>query len=440
MLKLTPLVGILCVLAAGAGAENGVSFQRDVAPVLQRRCASCHNEENAKGGYRIDSFSRLQQPGDSGVAPFVSGKPAESEIHRLIVSEDSGERMPQKADALPEGEVEVITHWILEGASFDGPDPQRSLAELVRDVHLRPAPSQYGRPIPVTALAFSPDARRLAVSGYREVLIWNTIDGTLFKRVGNLPERIMSLAWEPQRNVLAVGGGTPGQWGTVVTLDVANNYRSRFLCDLPELALSITFTRDGYLLAAGCGDRTLRLFDVSSGKSARVLRLHADWVQHLALNAGGTRLATASRDRTARILDTSDWHQVASYQGHDHAVLAATFSPDDTRVFTTARGEGHQWHPEGGTKRYELADVGGEARGLVSAPFGIASGSSDGAVRLYQVDAKDPWLTLREHHDSIHALAVSPRGDLLASGSADGEVIIWSPTCWTPITRFVARP
>ncbi len=437
---LISLVALAANALAGAPAQT-VSFQRDIAPILQRRCVNCHSEENAKGGYRLDTFTALQTAGDSGEPTVTAGKSDHSELHRLLTLSDSTERMPQKADALPAEEIAAIKQWIDEGAAFDGADPHRPLAELVRDVHLRPAPAHYARPIPVTALAFNGDARRLAVSGYREVLLYNTADSTLARRIGGMPERITSLAWNPQKNLLAVAGGTPGQWGTVALVDVANGYKTRFLCDLPELVLAVDFAKDGSTLVAGAGDRALRVFDVSTGKVTKTLRLHADWVQDVAFNSGGTRLVTASRDRTARVLDTADWHQVASYQGHDTALLAATFSADGSRVISTgARGEGQIWHPEQANKRADLSDIGSDARQLVSGWFGFAAAGSDGAIRLYQAEKRDPWLVLQGNRSAVQSLAVSKHGDYLASGNAAGEVVIWSSQCWAPVTSFVAAP
>ena len=47
---------LACGLAAGWAAEPPVSFRQEIAPLLQRRCAACHSEESAKGGYRLDSL------------------------------------------------------------------------------------------------------------------------------------------------------------------------------------------------------------------------------------------------------------------------------------------------------------------------------------------------------------------------------------------------
>src|SRR5687767_10878188 len=84
---------ILCVAlaslaTAGASAAPGssppVSFRSDIAPLLQRRCLTCHNEDSAKGGYRMHTFEHLLKPGDSELAPVVAGKIGESELVHLL--------------------------------------------------------------------------------------------------------------------------------------------------------------------------------------------------------------------------------------------------------------------------------------------------------------------------------------------------------------------
>lgn len=427
-------------IAFSADEVRAVSFRTDIAPLLQRRCAACHCEDSAKGGYRLDSFERLQKPGDSGDSTVIAGKAQASALFKLLVTKDPDDRMPQKAEALPAEEIALIERWLNSGAPYDGGAASRPLAELVREQHLRPAPVRYAQAVPVTALAFNGDGRRLASAGYHEVLVWDSSDGTLARRIGGMPERIHSLAWHPKRNVLAVGGGTPGQWGTVALVDVSHGYAVRLLCDLPEVVLSVAFDKDGSILAAGCGDRTMRIYDVSTGKEKRVLRQHADWVQSVAFNPGGTLLVSASRDRTAAIFSTATWEQEATFRDHDTPLYAAAFTGDGTRVVSSSRGRAIVWHPEKANARGSLAEIGGDARQLIGGSFGIAAGCDDGAVRLYQGEGGAPWRTLLGHRDAVQALAIAPKGDILASGAADGEIILWSALCWEPAVRITMKP
>src|SRR5205807_207596 len=150
---------------------------------------TCHGPEKSKGKYRLDSFERLMNPGKSKDAPVVAGKPESSALFRLITAHDEDERMPQKADPLRAADVELIRRWIEEGAKFDGTDRSASLASLVPQPPEPAAPQVYPEPVPITALAFSPDGKVLAASGYHEMTLWGPTDGKLLGRIPGLPER-----------------------------------------------------------------------------------------------------------------------------------------------------------------------------------------------------------------------------------------------------------
>jgi hypothetical protein len=426
----------------GTGTSRPVSFRKDIAPLLQRRCVACHGEESVKGGYRLDSFQRLAKAGDNDLPPVVAGQPGESELYRLLVEPDPHDRMPQKADPLPAPEIALIERWIKEGATNDGGAADRPLAALIRETRLVSAPEKYARPWPVTALAFSPDGRQLAVSGYYEVTLWDVETGGLLRRIGGLPERITSLAWHPKTRLLAVAGGTPSQWGTVALVDPTADFAVRFLCDLPEMALSVGFNADGSQLAAGSGDRTIRFFDVVTRRQTRLLRPHADWVQSIAYSPDGTHLLSTSRDRTVRVANATTGEIEATYAGHDTAVLTGIFSRDGRTAFSLAQSSPVQvWDAVSGldTKEKPIA-MGGRPERLAWVSTGLAAGCADGLVRIYQVSDRQLLFTLYGHGDAVTSLAVGPSNNLFATGSYDGTVCIWDLACGTWTTRFVASP
>jgi WD40 repeat protein len=368
-------------------------------------------------------------------------KPEESELYRLLIELDPHDRMPQKANSLPPHEIALVERWVREGALYDGGSEDRRLVELTQETLLQPAPRLYSRPAPVTALTFSPDGKQLIVSGYYEATLWN-LDGTqLVRRIGGLPERVNSIAWHPGGKLLAIGGGSPGMWGTVMLVNLAGDDEVQVLCDLAETVQSVAFSPDGHRLVAGCGDRTVRVFETSSGKEERVLKHHADWVQSVAFQAAGKLALSSSRDRTVRVFDAATGEVESAYQGHSTPVTAAAFTPDGARAVSSSGGrEVHLWNTRNGERRSQIKDLSSRVQQLAVGRLGVVASTADGLIHVYQLSGRHEFVTLVGHRDQVQALALSPNEQWIASGSQDGEVLLWSVHCGTWVQRWTPSP
>ncbi len=154
------------------------SFSQKVAPILAKRCLACHDAKTAKGRFNVETFASLMRGGESG-AEIMPGKSADSNLVNLI--EDG--TMPQDADPLSKDEIAVIRKWIDTGATLDaGLNPADPLIAIMPSLPQPLPPVAYRVPIPVTAIAYSPDGSQLATSGYHEILIWSGKDG---RRLGS---------------------------------------------------------------------------------------------------------------------------------------------------------------------------------------------------------------------------------------------------------------
>ena len=309
-----------------ADASTPVSFCKDLAPILARKCLKCHGPEKTKGGYQLHTFELALKAGESKEPSIVPGEPGRSELFRRLAAKDEDDRMPQKDDPLPSDQISLFERWIKAGAPFDGPDPKAALNTLVpRGPHPEP-PAAYPRAVPILALAFSPNGQELAVGGYHEITIWNPADGQLLRRIKNVAQRIHDLAFSPDGSLLAAAGGAPGQDGEVTLLDPANASPIRVLGTAPDSLLAVCFSPDGKRLAVGGTDNAIRLYDVADGKERWAVQQHADWVMALAFNQDGSHLASASRDRTARLYNAQTGELELTFNDHNAPVFAVAFS------------------------------------------------------------------------------------------------------------------
>lgn len=89
-----------------------IDFERDVAPILQKHCLSCHSGIDAKGGLDLSLRDTAQRGGDSGMA-IVAGNLMESLLWTRIQTEE----MPPKRP-LPEPEKRTLKKWIESGATW----------------------------------------------------------------------------------------------------------------------------------------------------------------------------------------------------------------------------------------------------------------------------------------------------------------------------------
>jgi cytochrome c553 len=109
----------LAAVATARAAEP--DYEKDVRPILAKRCVSCHGPTEQKAGLRLDNKADAFKGGDSG-PPIVPGKSAKSLLVKKISSKDDDERMPPVGDPLSAEQIRTLTHWIEAGAKWPDSD------------------------------------------------------------------------------------------------------------------------------------------------------------------------------------------------------------------------------------------------------------------------------------------------------------------------------
>ena len=104
-------------LAVVATSVRAVEFAKDIRPILESRCVSCHGRQKQKNGLRLDSRAGAIAGGDSGKV-ILPGKSADSPLVQRVTNPDKSERMPPTGEPLSPAQIAVLKTWIDQGAAW----------------------------------------------------------------------------------------------------------------------------------------------------------------------------------------------------------------------------------------------------------------------------------------------------------------------------------
>ena len=152
---------------------------------------------------------------------------------------------------------------------------------------------------------------------------------------------------------------------------------------------SVSFSPDGYKVASGSNDNTVKLWDVTSGECLQTLEGHSRYVTSVSFSPDGTKITSGSADNTVKLWDVTSGEEILSLEGHSDRVSSVSFSPDGSKV---------------------------------------ASGSFDNTVKLWDATSGECLQTLEEGHSvPVYSVSFSPDGTKIASTS-DNTVQLWDVT------------
>ena len=431
--------------AQSALAKKGlfISFAHEIAPILTRRCFSCHASQVAKGGIDLSSYAATIRSGKRGNI-VVPGNADSSTLYTAVADES----MPQEDTPLTRQEINLIKQWIDRGAALDaGIEPEDQLTEIIpRKVQPEP-PDLYHVPVPITAIAFSPAGQLLATGGYHEVILWNSNNGRLVRRVIDVAQQICGIDFAPDGNTMAVASGAPSEIGETSLFRVADGTKLRTLITSTGMMHTVRFSPDGQLLATGGHDTLIHIFTPSDG--ARHFRIadHFRTVTDIAWSHDGNRLASSSLDRNTKVFDVTTGLQLSNFQKASESnfqgmVYGVDFSTDGKWVVSC--GNDQQLRISNASDGKLVREISGFAASvtalIVDGNGKVFSASADHSVRLHALEDGQQLRTFVGHHDWVYAIDIHPATQRLATASYDGEVRIWNIDSGKSLLSFTAAP
>jgi serine/threonine protein kinase len=261
----------------------------------------------------------------------------------------------------------------------------------------------------VESVAFAPDGALLASGGDDNTArLWRSNGQGAATLTGHTAD-VNGVAWSPDGTFLATASGD----GTLRTW-LADGLLASTLKGHTDVVTGAAWLADSVALVSGSWDGTLRLWHAVRAENTRTIAAHNAKIWALALSAEKL-VASGAEDTTIKLwgLDST---AKGTLRGHTSVVWGLSFSPDGAFLASCSKdGTVRLWDRSGNAIRTILSGL----------PPVSSAGLYDGRIIIVTPTGKIV-ATCTGHGGYITGLSWHPQGAILASGSQDATIRLWS--------------
>jgi WD40 repeat protein len=416
--------------------NDAVTYEKDIAPVLENKCAYCHSGPVKEAKFDMGTYEALMKGGKRGV-PIVPGKPDQSLLVKLAGRSEKPTMPPKNEEPLTPQELALIKLWIEQGAKAPtgvkiakreakltklpetvkpvvalavSADKSAVVAGRGSQIHVYDAGSgSYIRPLVnpelkddkgaplgiahldiVQSLTFSPDGRWIASGGFREVILWDAQTGMLRRKWTEFADRVVALDFTKDGKLLATGGGAPTEDGEIKVFDVTTG---NLVLDIKnghsDTVFGVRFSPDGTKLATCAADKFVKVFELPSGKFLKAFEGHTHHVMDVGWRADGKVLASCGADNVIKVWDYDRGEQTRTINAHGKQITRMVF---------------------------------------IGTSPNVATCSGDASVKFFNVENGGNVRNFSGSSDFLYAVGASPDGSVVAAGGEESVVRLYNGT------------
>lgn len=233
---------------------------------------------------------------------------------------------------------------------------------------------------------------------------------------------IISASGSSERNLStsAIMERIPSRWPRPVWHAPWKNYR--VISGHLGWVRSIAFDPSNQWFCTGSADRTIKIWDLASGKLKLTLTGHIEQIRGLAVSSKHTYMFSAGDDKQVKCWDLEQNKVIRSYHGHLSGVYCLALHPTIDILLTGGRDSVCRvWDIRSKMQIYALSGHDNTVCSVFARPTDpqVVTGSHDTTIKFWDLRYGKTMTTLTNHKKSVRAMALHPKENCFASASAD---------------------
>ena len=200
-------------------------------------------------------------------------------------------------------------------------------------------------------------------------------------------DRVVSLAFSHNGNLLATGGGEPSRSGELILWNVENaQIVKKFEEPHSDTVLGVDFSYDDRFVLSGAADKFAKLFSVESGEFIRSYEGHTHHVMDVSLKADGSELATAGADNAIKVWNLETGEQKRTITGYSKQVTSLQYMGDTDQIVSCGGDKTVRFHRSSNGQNFR--NFGGASDFMYSSAASrdltvVIAAGEDGVLRIW---------------------------------------------------------
>ena len=312
---------------------------------------------------------------------------------------------------------------------------------------------------PIWSLEFSPDGKTLAVGKYQWVEIWDLETQRVIHTYEPHAGEVRSLTFSSDGETLYTSSGLASRSGEVRVWDVSSEKLIKSLEIHGDTIESISLSPHNTTLVTASMDEYSAVIDLTRLEDAdfsidtqvsKWLTQHVGRVLCTLYHPDGTYFVTGSEDKTIKVWDPNSLSVLVNLDANDDAVYSLAYSTEEgvivsgsadstVRTWRVTQTGSDDQSAVGQMTGTLVREYNGHQGSVYSVDAGrvplrsannrmtmIASGSADTSVVIWSLRSGNRYETFNESTDAVYAVEFSPNGEFVAAGGRDGKVRLYN--------------